>query len=356
METNVMNDNVRSTPDPVASRRATAGSFLRFIYASLVVSLGALLGWLLIKPLIYTQSTGSVVAPFYVVSTPFTARIVELSVLPGQSVKQGQVVATVRSPEIDALRVNLLRGIADQFNKIADLRIRLIVAKASLDSARKRVAAATESSTVIEENSGQVTSVFRAQILREYAQAASELAQIEAEIAETKNQIETIQQVKNDIDHVRQLVDTAFNDGKQLAPVDGVVANKAAKPGQSVTAGTSIVEIYDPTKLYIQWILDANRLAQPNIGAPVYVLDGNRIMRATVTEVYSISEQAQRGTTVFSRTRSGQLVRIELDDNQTYPAYMTDVEVRYNYWRIMDRLVDLYVDMMTALGWFWRER
>ena len=350
-----MNDTAQSTPDPVASRRVTAGSFLRFIYASLVVSLGVLLGWLMIKPLIYTQSMGSVVAPFYVVSTPFTARIVELSVLPGQSVEQGQVVATVRSPEIDALRANLLRGVADQINKIADLRIRLIVAKASLDSARKRVAAATECSAVVEEHSGQVTAVFRAQILRECAEASSELAQIEAEISETQYQIETIQRVKDDIDQVRQFVNNAFNEGKQLAPIDGVVANHAANPGQSVTAGTSIVEIYDPEKLYVQWILDANRLVQPDVGAPVYVLDGNRVMRATVREVYSISEQSPQGLTVFSRTRSGQLVRIELDDNQTYPAYMTDVEVRYNYWRAMDRLVDLYVDMMTAMG-FWRER
>ncbi|UOD49980.1 HlyD family secretion protein [Orrella daihaiensis] len=350
-----MTEKTQQLPDPVLSRRATAGRFLRLVYGSIVIFLGLFLGWQIIKPLIYTQSAGSVVAPYYVVSTPYTARIVDLSVKSGTKVKEGQVVATVRSPEIDGLRADLLSSIAEQINKEADLRIRLLVATSSLESAQTRVSAAEECSAVIEQNPEQVTSVFRGQVLRECAQANAELARIEAEISETSKQIAAVHKAKNDIEEVKRLVDNAFNEGKQLAPIDGVVANHTANPGQSVTAGTSIVEIYDPTKLYVQWILAADRLIQPQAGAPVYVLDGNRVMRATIKEVYSISEQTQEGATVFSRVRSGQLVRIELAPEEAYPAYMTDVEVRYNYWRFMDQAVELYVDVMTSLG-LWREQ
>lgn len=340
-------------PDPVASRRQTAGSLVRFIYASIVIGLGLFLGWQLVKPLIYTQSSGSVVAPYYVVSTPFTARIVELSANPGETVEKNEVVAVVRSPEIDSLRANLLKSVADQVNKEADLRIRLIVATESLDSALDRVEASNECSDKLKKYPGSVTSVFRAQILRECADAAAQLARIEAEITETEKQLKAVQRARAEIEDVKNFVDRAFNNGRQLAPIKGVVANNTANPGQSVTAGTSIVEIYDPTKLYVQWILSADRLTQPSVGAPVYVLDGNSVMRAVIKQVYSIAEESTEGTTIFARQRAGQLARIELVDGDRYPAYMSDVEIRYYYWRFLDRAVDFYVRIMTKLG-IWR--
>ena len=350
-----MNDDKPNLPDPVLSRRATAGTFLRMVYASIVLGLAAFLAWQLIRPMIYTQSAGSVVAPYYVVSTPFTARIVELSVKPGERVTAGQVVATVHSPEIDTLRANLLNSVAEQVNKEADLRIRLLVASSSLESARLRAQSADECGAQLEKYPDDVTSVFKAQVLRECAQAAAELAKIEAEIAETSKQIDAVRLAREDIEGVKVFVDDAFNEGEQLAPIDGVVANHAANPGQSVTAGTSIVEIYDPSDLYVQWVMSADRRTQPQVGAPVYVLDGNRIMRATIARVYPISEDAPDGNTIFARPKAGQLVRIELIDAERYPAYMTDVEVRYNYWRFMDSVVELYVDAFTALG-LWREQ
>lgn len=342
-------------PDSVSSRRSRAGRVLRFLYSSIVIGLGLFLGWQLVKPMIFTQSSGAVVAPYYVVSTPFVARITELTVKPGDRVQKDQVVAVVRSPEIDSLRANLLSAVAEQINKEADLRIRLRVAKSSLEPARNRVAAADECADMVKLHPNDVTTVFRGQVLRECAQAAAELAQIEAIIEEAYEQIEAVRQARERIQELQDFVDRAFNDGKQLSPNNGIVAGQTANPGQSVTAGTSIVEIYDPTALYVQWVLAANRLIQPDIGAPVYVLDGSRVMRGTIKEVYAIAEQAQEGVTVFSKIRSGQLVRIELANNEDYPAYMTDVEVRYLYWRFLDGAVDLYVDIMTGLG-LWREK
>lgn len=350
-----MNKHASELPNPVISRRSSAGRVVRFVYGTIVVGLGLFLGWQLIKPMIYTQSYGSVVAPRYVVSTPYTARIVEMLVKPGQSVRKNQVVAVVRSPEIDALRASLLTSVAEQTSKEADLSIRVAVANATLEPAKQRAAAAGDCAAKLDANPGAVTSVFRSQTLRECAQAAADLARLEAELAEVDRQIRAVRQSRQQLEDVKDFVDHAFNDGMQLAPIRGVVANHAVNPGQSVTAGTPIVQVYDPTELSIQWVLDADRLIQPKAGAPVYVLDGNRVMRATVKEIYSISDQAPEGNTIFSRIRSGQLVRIELAPDETYPAYQTDIVVRYNYWRFMDTVVELYVDIMTGLG-FWRQQ
>jgi multidrug resistance efflux pump len=344
-----------NVPDPVLSRRATAGGLLRFVYSTAVIGLGLFLIWQLVKPFIYTQSPGNVSAPLHVVSTPFTARIVELTVTPGSNVRQGDVVAKVRSPEIDGLRATLRTSVAEQINKEADLRIRLLVATNSLGAAQSRLESAQEIVDLLRMHPHDVTAVFKADALRERAMAALTLAQIEADIAETSKQIESVQRARLDIEDIKQFVDHAFNDGNQLAPINGVISGHSANPGQSVTAGTSIVEIYDPSDLHIQWVLSADRRTQPDVGAPVYVIDGARIMRGTIKQVYSISERAQTGNTVFAQPRSGQLARIELDNDEAYPAFMTDVEVRYNYWRFTDRASDILVDIMTSLG-FWRAR
>jgi multidrug resistance efflux pump len=349
-----MTGSHQSLPDPVQTRQATASGFLRFIYASIVIGLALFLAWQLIKSLIYTQSPGSVVAPYYVVSTPFTARIVELYVKPGDTVKKGQMVATVRSPEIDALRANLVTSVAEQVNREADLSIRLLVATKTLEPVQVRAQASNQCADKLDKHPESVTSVFRSQVLRECAQAQAELARIEAEIFEITRQLQAVKRARQDIEDVRNFVKNAFNDGKQLAPITGVVANHSANPGQSVTAGTSIVEIYDPADLYVQWVLSADRLTQPNVGAPVYVLDGNRVMRGTIKAVYSLAQDAEDGETIFAKRRAGQLVRIELPEGVPYPAYRTDLEVRYNYWRFMDSAVNWYVDIMTWVG-LWRE-
>jgi biotin carboxyl carrier protein len=349
-----MTEPVPNLPDPVLMRRAKAGRPLRIVYAIVVLGFGVFLGWQIIKTLLYTQSAGTISARLYVVSTPFVSRVVDLAVTPGQNVIQGQVVATVRSPEIDSLRLNLLSGVAEQVNKEADLRIRLLVATNSLSAATRRLESAQAIIDLMTSHPRDVTAVFKADALREQAMAALALAQIEADISETANQIDAVRKARLDIEVIQSFVDHAFNDGMQLAPISGVASAQVANPGQSVTAGSPIIEIYDPTDLHVQWVLPADRLTQPQAGAPVYVLDGSRVMHATIKEVYSISDKAQTGSTVFGRIRSGQLVRIEIDADQAYPAFGTDVEVRYNYWRILDRPVKLYVDLMTSVG-LWRK-
>jgi multidrug efflux pump subunit AcrA (membrane-fusion protein) len=348
-----MTELTRTLPDPVLTRRTTAGRFLQFFYASIVIFFGVFLAWQLLKPFIYAQSSGSVSARLYVVSTPYTARVIGLSVKPGSTVKRGDILATVQSPEIDNLRVNLLRSVAEQVNKEADLKIRLLVATNSLAMAQLRLESARESVDLLRAYPGSVTAVFKAEVLREQALAALTLAQIEADIPETRSQIEAVRKARFDIEIIQSVVEQAFNDGMQVAPIDGVVSKHAANPGQSLNAGTPIIEIYDPKDLHIQWVLPADRRTQPASGAPVYILEGSRIMRGHIREVYTISERAQAGMTIFGRVRSGQLVRIELDNDTPYPAFMTDIEVRYNYWRFMDRIVDGYVHVMVWLG-FWR--
>ena len=348
-----MNQKRTDIPDPVLSRHATAGRFLRFLYASLVIGLGLFLLWQVINPLLYTQSSGTVVASSYAISTPYIARVVRLPVGVGDTVSAGEVVATVRSPEIDALRASLLSNVAQQVNQEGELRIRLLVATNSLESAQKRAASTEPCGEELARYPDNVSSVFRAQMMRECATAAAELAKIEADISETSRQIDAVRGARKDIEDLKTFVDQAFNNGNQVSPIDGVVANHAVNEGQSVTAGNPILEVYDPEDLYVEWVLSDDRRIQPEVGALVFVRNGNRVTQAKITQILPISQQAPDGTSIFSRETAGQLARIELRDKTQYPAYLTDVQVRYNYWSVMDTIFAQYVRVMTGLG-LWR--
>lgn len=340
--------------DPVKMRRATAGGFLRSVYALAVFGLAAFLGWQVLKPVIYTQSPGTVTAPAYVVSTPFAARVLSIAVEPGTRVKKGAVVATVRSPEIYALRASLLHGMVEQANKEADLRVKLTVARHSIDAAQNRLEHANKNVQLMEKTPAAVSTGFRIEVFREQAVAALGLAQLEAEITEISIQLGRMHGQLLELEKNRQEVETAFNEGRQLSPVAGVVGPRIAEPGQSVSTGHSIVQIYDDSKMYVEWILSAGRIRQPEPGARVYVIDGTRVMRGRIEKLQEIAEKAEVGPSLFGRAEAGQLVRIKLDAGERYPPLLTTIEVRYNYWRFMDPAVELFVEIMAWLG-VWRE-
>ena len=344
----------KKIPDPVEQRRATAGGFLRAVYGFAIFALAAFLGWQVLKPVIYTESSGLVTAPAYVVSTPYSARITSVPVEPGARVAKGQVVVTIRSPEIFALRANLLLSMTEAANKYADMKVKLSVSNASLQSARHRLEYAVEGEELLQATPRAVSNTYRMEVLREVALAQAVVAQLETEIAELSAQLP---QMKEQLGIIRKNwdeVEAAYNEGRQLSPVAGLVGPRIGQPGQSVSTGHSIVEIYDDTKIYVEWILAAGRIRQPKPGARVYILDGARVMRGRIEKLREVAERNEVGQFLLRRSEAGQLVRIKLDDGETYPPLLTTVDVRFNYWRIMDPMVELYVHFMTRIG-LWRE-
>lgn len=347
-------DRSRKVPDPVEQRSATAGGMLRTAYGLAILALAAFLGWQVLKPAIYTESPGIVTAPAFVVSTPYAARITSVAVEPGARVEKGQVVATVRSPEVFALRANLLLSMTEAAKKYADMKVRLSVSNASLQSARHRLEHAIEGEVLMQSSPKAVSNSYRMDVLREVALADAAVAQLKAEIEELSAQIP---QMKEQLDTIRKNwdeVQAAYNEGRQVSPATGLVGPRIAQPGQSVSTGHSVVEIYDDSNIYVEWILSAGRIRQPRPGARVYIIDGSRVMRGRIERLREVAERNEVGQFLLRRSEAGQLVRIKLDEGETYPPLLTTVDVRFNYWRIMDPAVELYVHFMTTIG-LWRE-
>src|SRR5215472_17916520 len=125
-----------NVPNPVESRRRAAGRFVRIAYATIVFGLVAFFVIYFGAPFVYLTGPGTVSSSRYVVSLPYTVQISQMKVTPGDTVKAGDEIAEVLSPEQDSIVATYMRALADISGRTAELRIRARVAQESLEAAR----------------------------------------------------------------------------------------------------------------------------------------------------------------------------------------------------------------------------
>src|SRR5262245_26460941 len=185
----------------------------------------------------------------------------------GATVKPGDEIAQVVSPEQESIVATYMQALADINGRTAELRIKARVAQDVLEAARSYELVTQEAV----ERLGAMTAAtvtFRMEVLREYASARKAVVSAEAEVSESKVQLasldEFIKQLRGHLDDVQR----NFGQGKVLAPVGGIVSTGLADMGQSLTAGTPIAEILDPTDIFVDWFIPNERLIEcPACGA-----------------------------------------------------------------------------------------
>src|SRR5215475_10877737 len=227
-----------NVPDPVESRRRAAGRLVRFAYTIVVFGV---LGFFIIyfgAPFVYLSGPGTVTSPRYVVSLPYTVQVNQMNLVAGATVKAGDVIADVLSPEQDSIVATYMRALADIAGRTAELRIKARVAQESLETARSYRRLTEQAADRIDAAAGTslagASLSFRVEILRERASAQRAVVSQEAEVAESTIQLASldqfIQQLRRRLDEVEQ----HFDKGKVLAPITGIVSTGLAHVGQSL--------------------------------------------------------------------------------------------------------------------------
>ena len=125
-----------NVPDPVESRRSAAGRVVRIAYATIVFGVLAFFAIYFGAPLVFLGGPGTVSAPPYIVSLPYTVQVSKIDLAPGATVKAGQEIALVISPEQDSIVATYMRALADVAGRTAELRIKARVAQESLEAVR----------------------------------------------------------------------------------------------------------------------------------------------------------------------------------------------------------------------------
>src|SRR5215475_7113246 len=88
-------------PDPIESRRRAAGRLVRIAYATIVFGILLFFIGYFGAPLVYLRGPGIVSSPRYVGSLPYTVQVTQMHLVPGATVKAGDEIGQVVSPEQD---------------------------------------------------------------------------------------------------------------------------------------------------------------------------------------------------------------------------------------------------------------
>jgi HlyD family secretion protein len=332
-----------NVPDPVESRRRAAGRFVRFAYAVIVFGV---LGFFIIyfaAPFVFLGGPGTVTSRRYVVSLPYTVQVSHMTLVPGATVKAGEEIGEVLSPEQDSIVATYMRALADIAGRTAELRIKARVAQESLEPARSYLHVTEEAAERIDAMS-TATVTFRMEVLRERASARKAVVSQEAEVAESAIQLvsldEFIQQLKGRLDEVQR----HFGQGLVAAPIAGIVSTGLAHVGQSLVAGTPIAEILDPTDIYVDWYIPNVRLIDPIVGQEVSVLFGNRRIPGKISQILPVSAVYAGSQQLLTRDRPAtQIARIRFDPNASPPPLNSSVDIRMHYTDLSARVANALV-------------
>lgn len=336
-----------NVPDPVESRRRAAGRLVRIAYATIVFGVLAFFVIYFGAPFVFLSGPGTVSSPRYLVSLPYTVQVSQMNVTPGATVKAGEEIGQVRSPQQDTIVANYMRSLADIAGRRAELRVKARVARESLEAARSYHRLTAEAADRIETSSG-ATLTFRVEIFRERALAHKAVAAQEAEVAEATIQLAALdafdQQLRERLDGVER----NFAGGRVFAPIAGIISTNLAHIGQSLVAGTPIAEILDPTDIFVDWYIPNERLVDPKVGNEVLVLFGNRRISGKIVQILPVSAVyagTQQQMLVRDRPAT-QIARIRFDPDALPPPLNSTVYVHKHYSdlsaRVADRLVSLF--------------
>ena len=135
-----------------------------------------------------------------------------------------------------------------------------------------------------------------------------------------------------------------FGRGKVSAPIAGIVSTGLADVGQSLTAGTPIAEILDPTDIFVDWHIPNERLIDPKVGNEVSVLFGNRRIPGKIAQILPVSGVYAGTQQLLARDRPAtQIARIRFNLGTSPPPLNTTVDVRMHYSNLSARVANVLI-------------
>lgn len=135
---------------------------------------------------------------------------------------------------------------------------------AAVAAAKRRAAAANGALTTAKANlqTPDIRQAQTATVRKQIAQQQAEIAAAAASIQQARGQLLEAEANRQDL-IVR-------------APFSGVIATRAAEPGEVVTAGTTLVTLIDLTKVYLRGFVPEGEIGRVKLGQPARVyLDSN---------------------------------------------------------------------------------
>lgn len=336
-----LNEIYPMIPNPVETRRAASGFAVRLAYGVGLLLLGATLLWHFGRGFVFLEGTGLVSAPVHEISTPYLSRVEYLNVVPGIVVTSGDLLARIKSPQLDREINEIERVLVEQSQKEADLRVRYRIAKATSQSSTDRLAMANEAFQRLDGKNTESASIgYRMDVYRERSQAMAQKSQAEAEIEEIQAQLDRFEINNRFLRRKIAALESDFDEGLIKAPIGGLIGNTIAHIGEIIKPGDTIAEIYDLSEFYIVWHIPAFGIKQPKIADPVYIHYGQKVLPGYVFEIKQIAEMAAGSAqSILREKQPQQIILVKPIAKQPDLPMNAPVTVRMNYSSWIDALI-----------------
>jgi HlyD family secretion protein len=271
------------------------------------------------------------------ISSKRDGKIVEITVREGDSVKAGQVVARIFSPQDDAQVVAQKANVVEAERKLEEAQsagpARVALAEANLAASQaeyvrwqaelqqaetdaKRYPPLVESGAVAEQLGNQ--QVTRMKIARASTDSAhKQVLAAEASLAQAKAQLEQINTSKANLASSRaQLLRFQANvtDLTITAPIAGTILTRSAEPGRVIAAGQTILTMVDLQKLYLRGFIPEGEVGKVKVGQQAKVYLDSNPKEAVPAEVIRIDPQVMftPENTYFKDDRVKQVMGVKL--------------------------------------------
>ncbi|MGL4636817.1 MAG: hypothetical protein ACRCWF_12615 [Beijerinckiaceae bacterium] len=306
----------RVRPDNLKNQvRAGGKNLARRMYLFALCGVVAILLSALVGPLFFLDADGLVMRERSVISPDYNARVMATHVNPGDEVKAGQELITVVSSEtLDRIAelTAKVAGLSTRETQILSRMSQIETMRPAMQERRRRAAASLRDIQSLAARS--LTTATRVnEATRETYDADRDEAQLLGEVQVLKKEQAATVSSKADITAALDAMKNAYNGGKIVAPVAGMVGPKIPNLGAIIRVGEAALDIYHGQS-YVIGYLPTSRLFSVEANDGVIINDGKlrssgRILRLeAVADALPVEFQS-----VFSARERQQVVRVAMD-------------------------------------------
>lgn len=173
---------------------------------------------------------------------------------------------------------------------------------AAVAAARRQVEASKGALTAVRASlsNPDIRSSEKAAVQRQIVQQEADVAASQAEAARARAQLVEAQANRADL--------------QVLAPFDGIVATRAAEPGEVATAGTAIITLLDLRKVYLRGFVPEGQIGRVRVGQPARIYLDSQPRQPLEAYVSRVDPEAAftPENTYFREDRVKQVVGVKL--------------------------------------------
>ncbi|MXN65830.1 HlyD family efflux transporter periplasmic adaptor subunit [Stappia sp. GBMRC 2046] len=314
--------------------RARGRSWGRWVYLGLLCGLFLWIADTFVGNMVYFRAEGLVMRDRVVIATEYPALLKELNVEEGSRVQKGEILAQVRSQEVEQTLARLYTDMAQSIGRATELKTRARVYDAIYPLVTRRSDEARQARLLSEKlrDKALLRVDRRAEIVNHELDSFEDLTRIDAERETMEGNLpDLVAAVSASRDAVARLRDI-YAGGILRAPESGVVGYLHASQGSVVRAGEEILELFKGDPFVLAYVPEG-ALYRLEPGDPIKVSVGFKSYRGTVKRLYPVAGKLPREfQNTFKPVTRAQIVRVEFDSGQDLPVLFSKTELSAAGW------------------------